>query len=120
MVLTEPDYKYFNEFPLNKNYDSPDFLPTAIRLTMTNNTLLFLGYTIDDWKFDVLLNWINSFMFVGRDFYQKILIHPMIKGEQQQDIQRYFERKKIGKVNIYWGSVGAFAQELRDHWKSLK
>jgi len=86
---------------------------------MTNYILLFIGYTIEDWKFDLLLNWINSFMFSGRSSYLKIMIHPIANG-QQQYIQKYFEKKKIDKVNIYWGSVRDFTEELHNRLKNFK
>jgi len=118
IVLTEYDYENYNEFILRLRYDNEiDLLPHSVRLTMTNNALLLVGYTIEDHKFNALLNWINSFMTIRRSNYLKVLVHPLPKSTNaERNMQKYFE-KKLGQVYLYLGSVQDFAHELRKHWK---
>jgi hypothetical protein len=83
---------------------------------------------VDDWKFEVLLKWINSFMLIGRGFYRKILVHPILnlQNKAQQYLQQYLEKFNkpkvtdyLGEVSIYFGHVRDFTSELRNRWEKF-
>lgn len=116
MVLTEADYLDF----LIRLSKQPDPLPPDIRIALSGTALLFVGYSLADWNFRVILRGLVGSMEANLG-YPGIAVQLPLSGmsEKEQDrAQRYLDQyfDKIQKVNvrIYWGDARQFACELRD------
>jgi hypothetical protein len=96
-------------------------LPNRIWSALTNSSLLFLGYSLDDWEFRVILRGLVA----TRDRRRK-LKHVGVQlemagaGEEETEavqafLQQYFQEADI---NIFWGTPAQFVAELREQMES--
>jgi len=115
LVLSEDDYfTWMAEW--NKRVDKDESIPDAVRIALTDRSLLFLGYGLDDWEFKVLFQGIKSFggNRLHRKLHVGVQVSPesgMIEPESAQDyLEKYFGEPP--RVNVYWGTCQAFLTEL--------
>jgi CHAT domain/SIR2-like domain len=115
LVLTQDDYFEWLTAWIGRRSDIPGPVMTAL----TNNTLLFLGYRLDDSDFRVVFQSIKSF---GGGINTRRLQHigVQLKPENQmiepEAAQRYLDSYlKEDRVDIYWADTRAFLDELRLH-----
>jgi hypothetical protein len=118
LVLTEDDF-FDYLIGVTKNND---LIPPCVRSALTDSTLLFLGFQVSDWSFRVLLRSILS--GEGGDLlldYDHIAAQIEPAEDRLTDPERalrylegYFREDKI---NVYWGSVRDFVQELMPRWE---
>jgi CHAT domain/SIR2-like domain len=116
LVLSEDDYFAWLTAWIRRS----DLIPDPVRAALTSQSLLFLGYRLDDWEFRVLFQSIKSFpgsSRLGDYVHVGVQLNP---GENQdiepEAVQDYLESSfSIGKVrlNIYWGESYQFLQKLR-------
>jgi len=117
MVLTEDDYLDF----LIKIGKDDTLLPRNIEQAFTSTSLLFVGYSLNDWNFRVLFRSVVSYLEIStRRVHISVQLSPLketASAEQKKNaeeyLNRYFENLKI---RVYWGDAKAFAKELREHW----
>ncbi len=109
-------FDYLIGVTLNKN-----LIPSAVRASLTNSSLLFLGFQMDDWEFRVFFRYLMA--QEGREML-KFYSHASAQVEPEEDriidvkrahryLEDYFESENIG---IYWGGTEEF---LNDLWKHL-
>jgi hypothetical protein len=114
LVLTEDDYFDFL-IGVSRN---PKLIPDVVRRALTDCALFFLGFEMEDWSFRVLYRSIMSLQGgARRNRYAHIAaqINPA-EGRilEPEGACRYLERYFEGAaINIYWGSVEEFLQELQ-------
>ena len=116
MVLTEDDYLDF----LIKIGKDESLLPRRIEEAFTNTSLLFVGYSLNDWNFRVLFRSIVSYLELStRRAHISVQLSPLKntaseeqKKSAEEYLNRYFDNLKI---RVYWGDARAFARELREH-----
>ncbi len=117
VVLTEDDYFAWLRAWI-KRVDKSESIPDSVKAALTDRSLLFLGYSLDDWEFRVLFQSIKS--FEGNDLLRDrkhvgVQFRPeavTIDRDSAQDyLERYFGEDR---VDIYWGTCSEFLQELRD------
>ena len=120
LVLTEDDYfDYLIGVTENK-----DLIPPCVRAMLTDSALLFLGFSVSDWRFRVLLRSILSRQGSGRRRnYEHIAaqIEPdedrMLEPERaRRYLEDYF--RTDAKISLYWGSVEDFIKELLPRWNT--
>ncbi len=109
-------FDYLIGVTLNKN-----LIPSAVRASLTNSSLLFMGFQMDDWEFRVFFRYLMA--QEGREmlkFYSHASAQVEPEEERIIDVKRahryledYFESENIG---IYWGGTEEF---LNDLWKHL-
>lgn len=134
MVLTDSDHIEF-VINLNKEGDAVVF-HSEIRKALYKNSLLFLGYNINDSSFRLLLQCLirvytadkekkSIAVQIPPDNLIKKSTENNKKGKRQnltnaalEYIQRY--TKESFKLNIYFGSMNDFCKELRDRWDNYK
>lgn len=113
MVLTEDDYLDF----LIKMGEDKDLLPSRIRRAFTENSLLFLGYSLTDANFRVVFRSLVSYM---RGNFSKahvsVQLTPDGLPEEQLEnalkyLDSYFQKLKI---HVYWGTCQEFTADLRE------
>jgi hypothetical protein len=121
IVLTEDDYF---DFLIGVTYNQQQ-LPSDLRRVLTDTSLLFLGFQMDDWSFRVLLRYIRSLQG-GRRRERDERVHIAVQIEPEvgriQDplgaydyLKDYFS--KTAEISVYWGSARDFIQELKARWE---
>lgn len=120
VVLTEDDYfKYLMSFVREKI-----LVPPLVRRALTDQSLLFLGFQIDDWNFRVLFHSILSLEGGERRVqYPHVAVQIDLEESRIQDPERarkylesYFGKSEI---TIYWGRAEDFLKELHARWQKL-
>ena len=117
LVLTEDDYLDF----LVKISAEMDRIPNYIRGAMANSALMFVGYSLYDWEFRVILRGLVTTMSQRRRFkHVAVQMEFDEAGNADQTavqsfLQQYFQDAEI---NVFWGSAQQFIAELREEWKA--
>jgi len=117
MVLTEDDYL---DFLINLAKDN-ELLPARIQEAFTGTSLLFVGYSLNDWNFRVLfrsvVGYLEKSLLRAHISVQLAPVKDTASTQQRNSaedyLNRYFENLKI---RVYWGTAREFAKELREHW----
>jgi hypothetical protein len=120
MVLTESDYI---DFIVNLNSKS-EVLPKLIRETLAATSLLFIGYSLRDMNLRIIFRGIMNFL--GSQFLLPnvaVILAPKDVTENKLEVtQEYLKEytKSIFKVDVYWGDVSVFTEDLRKRWNQFR
>lgn len=120
MVLTESDYLDF----LIRLSREQDLLPPCIRTALAGTSLLFIGYSLMDWNFRVILRGLVGSLGASLGYVGiAVQLPPQGLTEDQKEqaktyLDQYFDQIQRIKVNVYWGDARQFAGELRERWES--
>jgi hypothetical protein len=112
LVLAEDDYFEW----LKAWIAERDDLPKGIRTAFTRQSMLFLGYRLDDLDFRVLFQGINSF---GGSNQMNNYLHVGVQLDPESTLieteaaQEYLEMYFGESVNIFWGDTDEFLAELQ-------
>jgi hypothetical protein len=122
LVLTEDDF--FDYLIATATYK---LIPTAVRGSLTESSLLFLGFRLSDWTFRVLFRLIMTLEGCA-DLKQYSHVGVQVDPEEnsQADVERarkylegYFGADRGAgrgrgepRIDIYWGSAADFLKEL--------
>lgn len=120
LVLTEDDYF---SYLINLSRD-PDLVPNMVRGRLTETSLLFLGFRLDEWSFRVLFHSMvnkevrnrrrrNTHVAVQIDLDEHQVASP---DKARRYLESYFGDADI---NIYWGSAEDFLRELAERSAAL-
>lgn len=122
LVVTEDHYfAWLTEWI--KRVDKDESIPRVVAEALTDSSLLFLGYRLDDWEFRVLFQSIKS--FAGASLLRDILhvgvqVSPestMLEPEAAQEyLDQYFG--KDPPVSIYWGTCQRFLTDLTSRMRA--
>jgi hypothetical protein len=120
LIMTEDDYF---DYLINVSKNRA-LVPPIINAVLTNSSLLFLGFHLDDWDFRILFRSLMS--KEGADFGKRntrfahvaVQIDPgegrVIEPElARRYLERYFNAERI---SIYWGNVQDFLTTLMRRW----
>ncbi len=122
LVLTEDDYL---DFLVSISKDG-ELLPHQIRRSLSNTSLLFVGYSLADWSFRVLFRGvINSVEQSLRRISLTVQLPPIsdekntpaTESETQSYLSKYFDQIDI---RVYWGTAQEFMTELRARWEAFQ
>ncbi len=119
IVITEDDYIDFTvslgQRALNK---SDPVIPHFIRRALANTNLLFLGYSLEDWNFRVLMrHLIKQQALVEHDRYSCLSIQlsdSKMPPQKRELAERFLEKylKTSTSIDVYWGDAHTFLAEL--------
>jgi hypothetical protein len=125
IVITEDDYTDFivnisSELSVSKiGKGKKERLPVAIRNTLRNNTLLFVGYHVADQNLRVILRLLSQKLGTA-DQRLNVAIqlsptHDPADLRLADHIQEYLEKRYAWslRMQVYWGDAREFARELR-------
>lgn len=122
MVLTEGDYL---DFLVRLSRDQ-DLLPPSIRTALAGTALLFIGYSLMDWSFRVVLRGLVGSLGASLG-YTGLAVQLPPRGMVEQERERaqgyldeYFDRIQNIKVNVFWGDAREFAGELCRRWEDYR
>jgi hypothetical protein len=126
-VLTEDDiYDYLIQTTRYK------LMPTVIRSSLTDGSLFFLGFHLDDWKFRVLFRMILSIpgsFNLTRYYHVGVQVEPdetTISNARRvrEYLESYFRKPnpldsiaRDPKIDIFWGTAADFLRQLKDQLK---
>jgi hypothetical protein len=119
MVLTEDDYLGFLAW-MAGDYR---ILPAAVSAALSGSSLLFVGYSHQDWTFRVLF---RAFVerLTGTHVWGSVSVQPVPEGTTPEErtkvlnyLTRYCSNHRI-PMDVYWGDASEFAYELRKRWES--
>jgi len=120
IVLTEDDYF---DFLVNVSAD-PMVVPPRIQQSLTETSVLFIGYGLADWNFRVLLRSVSRFIEKGLSrTHVAVMIPPTIGNSevQQQKAQNYLSTYYEDiDVKICWATATDFCAELRKRWEAAQ
>jgi SIR2-like domain len=116
MVLTEDDYI---DFVAKLARDLEAVVPPTVQEALSFHSLLFVGYSLTDWNFHVLLRLLMGslatrkpqHLHVSVQIPNKDLIAEECEDDAKQFIAGYLE---TSNVRIHWGEAEPFLWELRD------
>lgn len=120
IVLTEDDYFDYLIGVTSRRAT----IPPVVRRALTDSSLLFLGFRIDEWSFRVLFRSLLSQLGAARrDKYAHVAVQidPAESRIVEPELARQYLEGYFGsflKLNIYWGSLEEFLVDLRKQWKT--
>ncbi|WP_026403689.1 MULTISPECIES: SIR2 family NAD-dependent protein deacylase [Actinomadura] len=123
LVLTEDDYIQFLVALIedrNKEEDTSarvSLVPPAVQEALARRPLLFVGYSLRDWTFQVLLQGlVKGLPTTHRRSHISVQMLPLPDGatdDQRRSAEEYLDRYFADlKVSVYWGSARDFFREL--------
>jgi len=123
MVLTEDDYLTFVEsLVVDQNK-----IVTRLNAAFASTTLLFLGYSLEDFNFKLLLRQLGTYLGKAEGArHVAVQLPPAGNGTEEERLrigqaQRTYLMKQynLQRVKIYWGTCRDFATELRQRWAKM-
>jgi hypothetical protein len=114
LVVSEDDYFEWLTAWIAKQ----SLVPEVVAKRLTNRSLLFLGYRLDDWEFRVVFQSIKSFpsssLQLPRNKHVGVQLSPGLREIEPEAAQDYLE-SYFGndKVSIYWAETRKFLDEYR-------
>ena len=92
-------------------------IPADVLDALSDRTVMFLGFSLEDWSFRVLFRSIVQARYASRWYRHQhvaVQIHPDAAHRRspralRNYLERYFENDK---VFVYWGSASDFTREL--------
>jgi hypothetical protein len=113
LVVTEDHYFFWLTEWIKRHEKG---IPLCVSEALTDRSLLFLGYHLDDWEFRVLFQSVKSFggMYKLQDnLHVGVQVSPENTTIEPEAAQDYLE-KYLGKesISIYWGTCTRFLEDL--------
>ena len=116
LVLSEDDY--LNHF-VRLSRDHNEMLPMNVVELLGESSFLFLGYSLDDWAFRVVLQGLVSAL----NRPKKVNVGVQLEEDPNQDPEKviHYLGDYMGQYNIkiYWGTSQQFVTELHSEWQQL-
>lgn len=115
MVLTEDDYV---DFMTEAQVAPEDVVPLPIRTALATTNLLFVGYSLHDWNFRVLLrSLMRKVQKTSQRFNMSVQMKPakdLVVTELRQEAEKFLcDYLETEKVTVHWGDAGEFLRDLR-------
>lgn len=107
LILTEEDYIQFLSVVGRKDMG----VPTMVRDKLTDGTILFLGYSLQDWDFRT----IHKILFEPFDIWQKNKSFAIQKDPPDFWVQ-YWNSKNVTILNV---DLYTFVKELKEYWQEF-
>lgn len=86
IILTESDYLDFMFSLLDTDHTR---LPPEIVTSLTSNSIIFLGYSLNDWRFRFMLRSLFRLRFSTLRY--QVLVHPPLEGMQSKNRDIYLQ-----------------------------
>jgi hypothetical protein len=123
IVLTEDDYLDFIVW-VTQNWEkqaSQSHVAPAVKTALGENSLLFIGYSQNDWSFRVLMRSIKQTGAGLGATNIAVQLSPLDENADEVDrenvesyLTKYFEQFQVGnKIRLFWGTAEMFMKELK-------
>jgi hypothetical protein len=116
LVITEDHFFSF----LVRTLAERDRIPYIVRDAFSSTSLMFVGYSLYDLEFRVLMHGLVNNLSQRRKFkHVTVQLEPEHVGTAdtvavQTFLHEYF---RDADTNVYWGSTAQFMAELREYWE---
>ncbi|MDQ4132035.1 MAG: SIR2 family protein [Actinomycetota bacterium] len=122
MLLTEDDYV---DFLMEAQADLAQVVPAPIQEALGTTSLLFVGYSLNDWNFRVLM---RSIMRKINKSSKRMNISVQLPpaddsvAPDRRDEAEGFLCDYLGteQVTVHWGDARGFLDELRRRWEAAR
>jgi len=119
MVLTEDDYI---DFVACLARDLAAVVPATVQAALARHSLLFVGYSLTDWNFHVLLRLLTSSLAMRSPQHLHISVQipnsDLIAKDREDDAKQFIAGYlEPSNVRIHWGEAQPFLCELRDRYR---
>lgn len=129
LVLTEYDYLEFlvrivRDHGSRTSHDNgAELLPPIIRRALGSQMLLFIGYSLQDWTFQVLFRGLLESVPPGNQLsHVSVQLLPLPEETNEEvrvSVQEYLTAYyQLSRIEIFWGSAQEFCRELRQRWEA--
>lgn len=126
LVLTEDDF--FDYLIATAAYK---LIPTTVRGSLTQSSLLFLGFPLEGWTFRILFRLIMTLEGCAKlKQYSHVGVQVDPEAHSQADVERarkylqsYFgagRGRGEPQIDVYWGSAADFLKELHSQLAKMK
>ncbi|MFJ2033403.1 SIR2 family NAD-dependent protein deacylase [Streptosporangium sp. NPDC087985] len=120
LVLTEDDYlEYLANVAAAQSSGNRTLIPIPVLHAMTTSSLLFMGYSLQDWTFRVLFHGLlRTIPDVNRRRHVSVQLVPPVNtpiAEAEERAKQYLAHY-LGerlRILIFWGTAAQFCEELR-------
>lgn len=119
MLLTEDDYV---DFLMEAQADLGQVVPPPIQEALGTTSLLFVGYSLNDWNFRVLMR--SVMRKINKSSKRMNVSVQLPPGDDsivadRRDAAEAFLCDYLGteQVTVHWGDAGQFLAELRQRWE---
>lgn len=119
ILLTEDDYVDFTvSLARRRSTQKNSLIPHRVRRALGDTNLLFIGYSLEDWNFRVLMRHLmeqqNILPHKARNSISIQLANHRMPEERRQRAQKFLEEhlKTSASVDLHWGDAGSFLVEL--------
>jgi SIR2-like domain len=118
LVLSEDDYF---QFLINVS-KYPELIPARIQRAITGNSLILLGYSLEDWDFRVLFHFLAAYMENSTSkTHVAVQLSPVSKdAELKQRAQAFFDKyfeSKSPDIRVTWDTTQDFISKLKTNWE---
>jgi CHAT domain/SIR2-like domain len=113
LVLTQDDY--FDWLTAwTEAQPAPRGIPPRVKSALSSNSLLFLGYFLDDWDFRIVFQSIRAYVLQPpRNGHIGVQMRPRGQIVEREAAQRYLESYfGSDKIDIFWVSTPTFVKEM--------
>ncbi len=119
LILTEDDYL---AHLIRLHDQAHNILPANVITALADHSLLFLGYSLDDWEFRVI--WQGLLQPIEAKAKINVGVQLEAGSEDRLDnmldyLNRYM-RRRIKEIDVYWGTPQQFVAELHHEWELVK
>jgi hypothetical protein len=118
MVVTEDDYLDFLVHISKDLATGPTdaskkaILPTRVRLALKKTSLLFIGYSLEDINFRVILRGLlGSLTPSGQHMNVSVQYCEGAPGKLEKYVEKYFDRS-LHRLSVFWYTAPDFCREL--------
>ncbi|TWF76903.1 SIR2-like protein [Pseudonocardia hierapolitana] len=119
ILITDDDYIDFAVSLAQRAVSKIDpVIPHFVRRALGNTNLLFVGYSLEDWNFRVLMRHIMKQQAVlPNEVYNSLSIQlssNSMPAERRRLAEEFLEKylKTSAAIDVYWGDAGPFLKEL--------
>jgi hypothetical protein len=118
LLLTEDDYIDFMVNLAHRAGKRDPVIPLFVRRALGDTNLLFIGYSLQDWNFRVLMRYLMTQQRVLQHDRSKSLSVQLSEEGMPRDRRRRAEGfleaylKTSSSIDVYWGDARVFLTEL--------
>jgi hypothetical protein len=122
IVITEDDYLDFIVWVAQRWKEQADvsYIAPIVKNALASNTLLFIGYSQNDWTFRVLMRCIRQTGANRGARHVAVQLSPLGDDATEEDqekvaeyIASYLAGQRNNPVTLYWGKADAFLKDLQ-------
>ena len=116
MVLSEDDYL---AHLIRLDTEQERILPTNLLSALSDHSLIFLGYSLDDWDFKIILQGLlKRIAQNGNKQKRHVGVQLEVSSTRDMEKARQYLQPYLGQFNIdiYWGTPRQFVSELHKRW----